>query len=365
MGIIEQLVWNNYYTKVENYSFELCKSSDINLLRTFLRDYWRKDHPILVHEEFMDWQYYDSKKGVYNFILAKHKKSDEIHGIYGFIPVSQFDSNLTKYRDIWLSIWKVSPEAKTPMLGIALLSYLYGTLKPRSIIGVTMSSMAKRLFSKIKSGTLGLMNHYYIINQAKNTFGLIDNFDGKYCNECSESDHATSCKIEKIHEKDLNDPSISTLFMNAQKVPSKSLEYLRNRFLKHPIYKYEILGIKKSKKTLGIIIARIQSFNDHKALRIVDYYGDEKSLIELSDEFQRLLGTYDAEYLDFYNLGISEETMAKSGFLKRENGSEIIIPNYFEPFERKNVEFDYFCKSKEDIFICKADADQDRPNIIE
>jgi len=362
MKIIENLLWNNYYKKIEDYSFELCKSSDIDLLRTFLRDYWRKDHPILVSKEFMNWQYYNSEKEVYNFILAKHKKSGEIHGIYGFIPVSQFDSKLDKYKDMWLSIWRVSPEAKTPMLGIALLSYLIGTLHPRSIIGVTMSVMAKNLFSKIKSAELGIMNQFYIVNQTKKTFDLIENFDDKYSSD--NKSNQTDCKIKKTSEEDLNDPSIITLFSNLHQVPSKSLTYLRNRFLNHPIYKYEILQIIKSGRTLGIIIGRIQSFNNQKALRLVDFYGDERYLEGLSNEFQRLLSLYDAEYLDFYNLGISEETMAKAGFLKRDIGSKTVIPNYFEPFEKRNIDFDYFCKSDEKIFICKADADQDRPNII-
>ena len=43
---------------------------------------------------------------------------------------------------------------------------------------------------------------------------------------------------------------------------------------------------------------------------------------------------------------------------------DIIIPNYFEPFVRENIEINCAFRSQLDYIIFKADADQDRPSII-
>ena len=235
-------------------------------------------------------------------------------------------------------------------------------------MGFGMNDMAKILFGKISGFKLGRLNHFYIINKTKSKFELVGNFDGNYCYNISEfgnKDLSNGKKIEKASMKDLHEnPSIISLFSDSKRIPTKSIEYINNRFLNHPIYTYKIFKIVKSREILGLIITRIQSYNNSRAIRIVDYYGDEKYMEGLLTEFQKLLVKYDAEYIDFYNHGFSEETMSRSGFLRREKGSEIIVPNYFEPFEKRNIDLDFLCRSDVDFTICRADSDQDRPNII-
>ena len=47
------------------------------------------------------------------------------------------------------------------------------------------------------------------------------------------------------------------------------------------------------------------------------------------------------------------------------NQEEIIVPNYFEPFEKKNVKLEIAYKSKSDNYVAfKGDSDQDRPNVL-
>jgi hypothetical protein len=63
--------------------------------------------------------------------------------------------------------------------------------------------------------------------------------------------------------------------------------------------------------------------------------------------------------------GIPENILFKSGFNKlKRKSSETIIPNYFEPFEQKNITIDFFVSSQEmgNVRIYKGDGDQDRPN---
>ena len=46
--------------------------------------------------------------------------------------------------------------------------------------------------------------------------------------------------------------------------------------------------------------------------------------------------------------------------------SNVIVPKYFEPFEKKNINLDFAYKvnSKSLYFIFKGDSDQDRPSYI-
>ena len=99
---------------------------------------------------------------------------------------------------------------------------------------------------------------------------------------------------------------------------------------------------------------------------MVDYFGDDDGLSGIYGELQRLMQDYDAEYSDFYNIGIKEKILSTSGFIKRDSKCEVIIPSYIEPFEKKCVDlnFAYKCENNFNFFICKADSGQDRPNII-
>ena len=70
-----------------------------------------------------------------------------------------------------------------------------------------------------------------------------------------------------------------------------------------------------------------------------------------------------AEYIDFYCAGINEEDVYEAGFVEVNEEDGNIIPNYFEPFVQENI--DIWVDSREyNSLFTKADADQDRPNII-
>ena len=79
-----------------------------------------------------------------------------------------------------------------------------------------------------------------------------------------------------------------------------------------------------------------------------------------------MLRECDAEYVGtFYTLGYDHAALARAGFLLRDPGCEVVVPNYFEPFERRNVRLDYVIYtdvSKFRFTFVKGDSDQDRPN---
>lgn len=347
-----------FFRKAVEYTFDLCKKEEAKEVREFIDEYWSNGHVLVKNEKLFDWQFYDRSLNRYNFVLARDKKTNDIHGIYGYIPVSQFDKALFNNRDVWLSIWKVCPKARKPWLGLALLSFVIYTTKPRCLIGIKSSEIAKAIFRKLSDFRQGMLNHYYMINKNKSIFRLIGNFDGNYCSPSHSDPRKT---LEELKNNEINSNNFS-LFFNSGRIPTKSPEYLRNRFLKHPVYEYKLYKILSSNIPSGVIVTRLQEQDESKAIRIVDYFGSETALEGLFPEFQRLLIEHDAEYLDFYNYGFSEDSILQGGFLKRDTASKIVVPNYFEPFEKRNIDLDFVVKCNSNVIICKADSEQDRPN---
>ena len=147
-------------------------------------------------------------------------------------------------------------------------------------------------------------------------------------------------------------------------MPYKDMSYLRYRYFEHPFYHYEMFGICQDVKSAeAVLVGREISLQNSKVFRIVDYLGNRKAICGAGLSLTELMKNRDWEYIDFYCYGMNDEDMRGAGFVLRDENDPNIIPNYFEPFVQKNVDIWFFCKQHEQYLICKADGDQDRPNI--
>ena len=146
----------------------------------------------------------------------------------------------------------------------------------------------------------------------------------------------------------------------------KDESYYINRYVHHPYYKYKIYWIYSLNKVLGFLVTRICKFKNRKALRIVDFFGYDKALININYPLQKLLTKIGAEYADFYENAIDNFAISNSGLYENKFNNKIVVPNYFEPFIKKNVSLKWALKSSyTNAFpIFKGDCDQDRPSIL-
>ena len=314
-------------------------------------------------KKLMDWQHYDKDNKNYNFVIAKHNKTNKIHAILGFYPTSHFDKSI-QHIDLALAIWKVRDDIKAAGLGLTLMNYLVSQKHPRSLYGIGVNPRVIPIY-KYMGYDIGVMNHYYIANEQKKNFHLIGNFDGRYNSETIINGNGK--KLIRYEKSDyLNSSEKITNFVSELRLPAKSHNYLYHRYYCHPIYNYHVYGLMNQNCIIGFIVLRLCSYNSNHALRIVDYFGHNDGLSGIFGELHRLLQDYDAEYIDFYNIGIEEKILSASGFIKRDSKCEVIIPSYFEPFEKRSVDliFTYKCENNFNFSVCKADGDQDRPNII-
>ncbi len=348
---------------MEAYEIRIALKSDGKTLVQFLDTHWMKDHVFVKSRMLLDWQHYDAKLDRYNFVIGVEKISQEIHGILGFITLSQFAPQTDPRKLCWMAIWKVQEAARGRRLGRRLMDFLTDTIEPEIISTVAASEMTLGMY-KAKGYRVGEMTQHYILNPNKSDFQLVKTTGTNAASSHSRTDDSGKSLV-LANETDIS-KNFAACFVAQNCLPVKSREYFINRYLRHPVYQYQAYMIRDKSGVVGIVISRVCSHRGAKAIRIVDYSGPDNALQGLSDAWKKLLQKSGAEFIDFYSAGISHEDIEASGFLLRERNGDVVIPNYFEPFEQKNVEINYMTSAADDkpFRIVKGDSDQDRPNFI-
>lgn len=346
---------------MEGYDIRFCRETEIDQLCQFIDKHWQKGHVLAVNRKLMDWQHYDAEKKRYNFVIAKHKASNKIHGVLGFISPRHFDNMLTA-EDIWLVVWKIRDDIQVSGLGLSLLNSLISLTNPRSIGAIGLNTQVVPIYKLLRYKT-GKLNHYYIVNNKIKDFKIIGDFDGCYHNQSISEKEKSLILYEKDDFVKLS-RDVDRI-ASARQIPEKSINYIVRRYFEHPVYQYYLYAAKDCDgKISAFFVLREVCHDSSKALRIVDFIGDPQGLSGTLTGFQSLLSDSNAEYVDFYNLGIDEEIIIGGGFIKLNGSQKVIIPNYFEPFVKKNIDLLYAYKCENDYIICKGDSDQDRPNSV-
>lgn len=351
---------------MNRYTILPCSFDKITKVQNFIDDQWKRGHILATNTDVLDWQYYDVNSSTYNFIIAVDAQSGSLVALLGFIPTNHFDVKLEQV-DLWGAVWKVLDgvdslsfkNGKIMGLGASLLDYLIDTKKVRSYGAIGINKRVAKLYEYL-GFSVSRLNHYYIVNREKCEFSILNNFDGIFC---ADDDLCEDHEVKLIS-------SISDLDINADKkiLPVKSNLYFVNRYLKHPFYDYTLLRIANSRAESCVLVYRVVKVFDAKAIRIVDFWGNPSAILGAKNVFYNLLQEYDAEYIDFYNYGLSEDVLKNAGFILRNSTSSIVVPNYFEPFERRNIDilfaYKVFTERPYTYVVCKGDADQDRPNFL-
>ena len=332
------------------YTFRNFTQQELPLFQKFIYQHWSKTHVFIQSAELMNFQHYHPLKNEYNFTLAFNNDTQEIDGVVGYIPTSQFDPLLADQGDYWGALWKIRTDVENPeikMLGLLLWEQIAYKNDLKSFGNVALSNVAKA-FYKISRFKTGILNQYYILREQNKPYTI-----AVAPINTTQTSNAGLRYIKKI---DLTEPTNIKPFYR----PYKSETYLINRYKLHPIYKYEFWNIANQ----CIVVTRKINVNGQSVLRIIDCLGSLDNLPDLYPDFQMILKAEDAEYIDFLNHGIDEQVFIHIGFQKLDLDGEIIIPNYFEPFEQRNIKLDFAYKADYDYIIFKGDADQDRPSIL-
>jgi len=320
--------------------------------RAFIKKYWNKSHIFSKENKIFDWLY-RSKYGKYNFIICVKEK--KIISFQGFIPQSQFDNKLP-LNQFFLSFW-YSISVGT---GLKIYFKILNICKPQFVGSLGMNEKSF-IFHKWQGFNVGKLNHHFMLSDRVNKFKIIKKKNYKIKKLIRDKNFLAYKYLDiNFLKKNKN----KKIFMH--QVPAKSNSFLINRYLKHPKYKYGLYGVFEKNKLIVILVTRICIRGKNSAIRIVDYIGKNTNFHKIKNLLIDLIYKFSSEYVDFYSYGIPNKYINKSGLRDRYKlKNKIIVPNYFEPLVKKNIDILYGFKSKKFkriVRLFKGDSDQDRPN---
>ena len=348
-----------YETYKKTYDIKFCDLNEIDDIVQFIDKYWKNNHILVKSRKLMDWQHLDKLNNRYNFVLARHKATNELHAILGLIPTSQFDSNIP-FKFVWGAIWKVREDVAFPGLGVCLFYFLKTNTPIEVYVGFGLSNDAINNH-KSMGFQLGKAEHFFFVNPYKTDFKISYGINhlGKEFNK-----NKGNWKVKLLSKDDYNRlDMLESIFSNNY----KSKDYYLNRYFNHPVYKYDFLGIYAKERIESILIIRECHVDDSVCLRIVEYVGDYAALKNVSNSLCNYLKERNAEYFDIFASNVDFQIFKDSGFYNISEYENVIIPNYFEPFLQKNIELDFaYSTSNEDfkLVVNKGDSDQDRPSTL-
>jgi hypothetical protein len=342
------------------YGFRFCEAGDWERVRVFLRDHWSPTHPYVTAPELVRWMLRDPETGRYSFYLAEDRSSGEIHACATYLLTSQFDRSLP-VRDLWAGLWAARRGA-APGLGGECLRKLMDEIRPRSIGGIGMSRNTVDLLPRL-GWTLGLADHHYLLNPDIRDFRLVDGIAGvPVPSPASRGPHRRLRTLAGDEVRSLRIAGFDPLDC----VPAKSMTYLANRYAAHPFYTYRLSAIENGGGPLGVLVSRTAEAAGGRAVRLVDFVGRDEAWAGLGPALADLVREERAEYADLYSAGLDTDLVRSAGMVPHPPGDPVVIPNYFEPFEKKNKSLDYGFIVPPGVRyrMFKGDSDQDRPNVI-
>ena len=328
-----------------------CQDDDIESVMAFINLHWRKDHVLATSRKLMDWQYKQAG-GLYNFVLAY--EGNDLLAILGFIPVDRYDAALRDRAAVWLALWKLRSDVKTAGLGLRMLRFLERTHSIKTIAVNGINAAHPPMYQALGYRT-GTLRQSYFFNP-KIGSKLLAIVDPAVAVALPQPGHAVMQEMDQQTLQQLHWPP-----GNQNKTPG----YFAERYVRHPFYRYQVHLI--SHGTLQALLAtRVARHGKALALRIVDFMGDVDVLAQMGSCLEDLMQQQGAEYVDFLNAGIPEGLLAQAGFAELDFDGPLIIPNRFEPLERKNHRVFFAIKTSNTStpLIFRADGDQDRPNLL-
>lgn len=337
----------------DKFIFRKAQKSDLNDIASFFDLVWKKGG-ILSDVSFLEYEFSGKGEDV-NLILAINKKGGKIQGLWGYYPFSSEYNVL----DVAGGPWSVKQDKNCiPFLGIEIMIRAKELIGYRSMLGIGDNKDTSGFYHRrIRKDIVGRLNHYYMLNtKERYEIAVIRKIPENLM--IYPSNFEINCRSINNYE-DIDDGFWNKI--EKKQIPFKDKEYIIKRFFKHPVYKYKVIGIYHDGILGAIFFMRMIYEGTSCVNRIVDYIGEKKYIIGIGDYLKTYMEKEQCEYTDFYNFGFDKELMLKAGFAERVENDINIIPNYFEPFEQKNVEI-YFSAPVSNITLCKADGDQDRPN---
>lgn len=316
---------------------------DIQKIMKFIDEHWKKNHILAKDRAFFEYFYIHNGRLCFAISLSKN---NEINGILGYVPYNQEHSLIS------LALWKALPTDEG-FVGLELLEYLMDELNTQRITVVGVNIDTSGDLYEYFDFELGRMNHWYRLAPGEQ-YCIADISDG-YIESNIEESHLRMDELMSVSE-------LPTDILCDERANLKTKEYFAWHYFGHPVYKYHVLAFKDNQTEACkiIVVVRIQSVGNSSCLKVVDIIGDYNFFPEVSQHLDAFMISHSCEFMDCYYTGIETNIFKKAGWRDVYAGNNI-IPEWFAPYERRNVDINY-SSSEKGVVLFKGDGDQDRPN---
>jgi hypothetical protein len=335
-----------------------CQAADVPDVLAFLDSHWKPGHIFTRDRGLFDWQYArNDRPGEYTIAIARRDTDGALVGMLGYLPTRRFDPALAGDNAIWLALWKVREDIAGGPVGLSLLTDVTGG-EPHASIGVIGFQPPAAAIYKALKFEVGELNHYVLPNPDVSNFSLAS-FEQPPRRPVPDTD-LTAVPVDDA----TFDTTAAELDLGSRntKVPRKTPAYFRSRFLQHPRYRYASFVVQRNRRPAALLAMRVATLGDRCALRVVDYLGADDLIVGIGRLVLEEVRRVGAEYADVHNWGIEPALFEAAGFTRIDPGGPDIVPDHFEPFERRNAPVRFALKTDRPAVLFKGDGDQDRPN---
>lgn len=325
------------------------RMEDIPLIMDFLDRHWEKGCLMSRDRAFFEYEHVIG--GEVNFIVAGHRDTGSIDAVQGFIPCSRNEG-----FDYFGVFWIAKRASGTPLLGMEIAENAHRFHQGRYSFGVGLrADTAVRVVSGNYQDMVGKLHQYYRLNpDARHKIAVIHKNRTAEPADCDR-------KLIPLPNMDAVRRAFDMDLLKGA-LPYKDAWYMEHRYFRHPYFTFNFWGIEEHPGEIGaVIVGRVAEQNGSKALRVVDLFGPSEALMGIGAELDIIMRHNAIEYTDFYCYGIADEIMRAAGFVLRDEEDPNVIPDFFEPFEQKNVDIFFGSYVHEGFRLFKGDADQGRP----
>ena len=322
------------------FSLRLAQEGEEQAIVQFLDAHWEWKLPLVHVPEFFNF-YYKPDGTAPQFALAL--QDGRICAVAGFIR-----ANANETPDIWASIWAADDAASGA--GMELMAALPELVHARFCAVNNIRKKVTGLYRFLGYEAARLPHYYRLSGQGSYRVARIQ-----------------AARILSVPETGLSlrrvpcAQALADMFhLQPQLRPFKDYWYLSRRYFSYPFQSYDVWA---SETGEHLLCTRIVPVNGTCVLRVADYVGDPQQFWLLGRAIDAMMREAGAEYVECYCAGIPPEVMEKAGFCARGPKDSNIIPNYLSPPLYENTEYYYAAQPGETVLMCKADGDQDRPNI--
>ena len=230
----------------------------------------------------------------------------------------------------------------------------------KGTIGGGLSNLfrTKDALGNYKGFNTGKLHHYAAFNKSCKKFKIaLPPTNLKSINESKPYIFTGTSSLTKSLDK----LYISSFYK--EKVPYKSRDFFVKRYENHPYYQYKFHEVTSENFFKGFIVSRVIKYNGSHALRIIEVVAEDNLIGEIIDEFATTISSSSFEYVDVYVSSINNQSFAMKNFEDISSSNDIIVPDHFEPYEKKNIDIHFMTSNNQGTILFKGDGDQDRPSI--